>query len=82
MLASITFYAYTSLNYFFKFYPFSSLFIVISHRGVARSRHDMVEGRIQGIKSAGESKVERPCRGTGAKEEGMAEYATERHIFT
>ena len=30
----------------------------------------MVEGRIQGIKAAGESKVERPCRGTGAQEEG------------
>ena len=41
----------------------------------------MVEGWIQGVKAAGESKVESPCRGTGAKEEGVAEYATERHVF-
>ena len=64
----------------------SSLFIIKSHGGVARrlfkSRHGMVEGRIQGVKAAGETKVERPCRGTGAKEEGVAEYATERHVFT
>ena len=62
------------------------MFIVISHRGVARrllkSRHDKVEGRIQGVKAVVETKVELPCRGTGAKEEGVAEYATECHVLT
>ena len=26
-------------------------------------------------------KIERPCRGTGVSEGGVAEYVTERHIF-
>ena len=39
------------------------------YRGVARrlfkSRHNMIEGKILGVKALGESKVELPCRGNG-----------------
>ena len=41
------------------------------YRGVARrlfkSRHNMIEGKILGVKALGESKVECPCRGNGGK---------------
>ena len=54
------------------------------YRGVARrlfkSRHNMIEGKILGVKAPGESKVELPCRGNGGRGGRVAEYATERHI--
>ena len=41
----------------------------------------MIKERSLGVKVIGESKVERPCRGTGGNGGVGVEYATECHIF-
>ena len=68
----------------YKVYGIFTLFLG-ELRGVARrlkSRHNMIEGKILGVRTLDESMVECPCRGNGGRGGRMAKYATERHIRT